>query len=229
MNLIDAPVTAFKDDRFGHAKLAHALADYIADSRSDSGSIIAVAGSWGSGKSGILNLLIQVFQDRSLRDVASAKSGISPIFVRFEPWLVGSRDVLIAALFGQLANAIGKIRESDLPLTKADRRRFRIAVEHFRQKLMKFCELASIASAAAAPFDASGGAAVASLLTGAGGGLLKKMVAGERSLEEEPICVARAQRRSGNHRDLIRVVDSGVSFRWHLSSLCEGGPLRQPR
>src|SRR5690606_7194714 len=65
---------------------------------------IGLEGQWGSGKSSLVNLIIHELGQ--LED-----SGI-PTVVKFEPWLIGSRDALISSFFEELARTTGQMRHS---------------------------------------------------------------------------------------------------------------------
>ena len=53
----DSPLTDPKDDVLGHAKYASHLAESILAMKPEDGLTIAINGSWGSGKSSVLNFI----------------------------------------------------------------------------------------------------------------------------------------------------------------------------
>jgi hypothetical protein len=73
--------------------------------RQSSGVVIGITGPWGSGKSSILNLLVE--QLKVKHDDA--------LVVRFDPWLVQGRNDLIAEFFGEL---IGTIKSDEKRFAK---------------------------------------------------------------------------------------------------------------
>jgi hypothetical protein len=184
VSLLDLPVSSFDEDRFEHRRIAEALADYIHDPSSELGSAIAVTGGWGTGKSGILNLLVATFQERSMKPDDGTRR-FKPIFIWFRPWLIGSKDALIASLFGQLVTAIGGLTEGELPLGDIRRPALRAAIQRLRERVINFSEIASITSGAVANFDTTGTAAVFSMFSRTAGSVIKKITRGKRSLEKE--------------------------------------------
>lgn len=53
----DTPITCPDDDKFGHGAFADNIAVCISKMQSPSGNVIAVHGSWGSGKSSVINMV----------------------------------------------------------------------------------------------------------------------------------------------------------------------------
>lgn len=94
----DRPLGPRDKDRLGFSAVAERLAKVIVDEASESGFVIGLEGAWGSGKSSLLNLVVA-----NLRSKTESKR---PIIVEFQPWVVGERDGLLTALFGELAAAI---------------------------------------------------------------------------------------------------------------------------
>ena len=95
----DRPISIADDDRLGFAPVAEHLAGIILDQSAKDGMVFGIEGKWGSGKSTLINLTMA-----SLRQAAQA-----PEIIEFSPWLVGSRDDLLAHLFDELATAAAKI------------------------------------------------------------------------------------------------------------------------
>lgn len=75
----------------------------------DAGLVVAVEGSWGCGKTTLLNMVEALLR----KDPAELR----PVVVRFNPWLIGERD----ALLGEFLSSIGKSLE--LPDYAADGKR----------------------------------------------------------------------------------------------------------
>ncbi|MEK0082857.1 KAP family P-loop NTPase fold protein [Benzoatithermus flavus] len=90
----ERPIGDPEDDRLGRAEFAARLARMLVDpdTRAASGIVVGVTGSWGSGKSSLLNLL------------ARAITGRWPdaVVVRFDPWLVSGRDDLVRSFLKDL-------------------------------------------------------------------------------------------------------------------------------
>lgn len=88
-------------DRLGFRSVGERLADAIANPSHTEGLVIGVEGAWGSGKSSLIALSVDALTKLEIDK--------RPAIVDFRPWLVGSRDALLAALFIDLQRAIAKI------------------------------------------------------------------------------------------------------------------------
>jgi hypothetical protein len=95
----DRPIKTAAEDRLGFAPVARRLAEVILDQSAQDGLVFGIEGEWGSGKSTLINLAIS-----ALRHASPA-----PEIIEYSPWLVGSRDDLLAHLFDELAAAACKI------------------------------------------------------------------------------------------------------------------------
>lgn len=83
MSLNDDPIKTREEDLLGHYDIAKELADWVIDDQGYATSeVYGLVGGWGTGKSGVLNLLEQEIKDR----YAGA------IVVRFNPWLITGRE-----------------------------------------------------------------------------------------------------------------------------------------
>lgn len=99
----DRPLEPSGEDKLGFRLLARELAISLVEYSANSGFVVGIEGAWGTGKSSLVNLTldeIEAFGDRA-------------ICVRFAPWLVGSRDTLLEALFSELELAIAKIKDRE--------------------------------------------------------------------------------------------------------------------
>lgn len=99
----DAPIAAPGDDRFGRARWAHRIARTIAAQRDPASLVVGVYGSWGDGKTSVLNFL-----EAALREM----DGVVP--VRFNPWRLGDEAEMLRGFFATLADAL----DEELPTTK---------------------------------------------------------------------------------------------------------------
>ena len=103
----DRPIGPDDNDELGFAPIATRIAEAIVSQSADGGFVMAIEGPWGSGKSSLLNLV-----DHSLSGFDRA--GKNKV-IRFEPWLVGDRDALLAQLFAEIANAVDEIESEENP------------------------------------------------------------------------------------------------------------------
>ena len=53
----DKPIKLPDEDKFGFKPLAETIADMISNMKSPEGTVIAINGQWGSGKSSLINLI----------------------------------------------------------------------------------------------------------------------------------------------------------------------------
>ncbi|NOJ39820.1 P-loop NTPase fold protein [Bradyrhizobium australiense] len=91
----DAPLKAIKDDEFGLAEISRSLSQILATRISADGYVLGLEGTWGSGKSTLANFVAEQLTQYD-----------EHVVIRFEPWLIGEKNALIAAFFGQLAQQI---------------------------------------------------------------------------------------------------------------------------
>ena len=87
----DRPIENPEADRLGFAEIAENLAKSVVSNGARKGFVIGIEGKWGSGKSSILNLLAAHL--RKVEDIT---------VLRFDPWVVGDRDSMVAALMGRV-------------------------------------------------------------------------------------------------------------------------------
>ena len=100
----DASLSDLRDDKLGFRSIAFKIADAIAGIAGDRSFILGLEGQWGSGKSSLLALA-----EARLSELPLAEA---PTIIRFEPWLIGNRDGLLAYLFTELAKSIVAVEAS---------------------------------------------------------------------------------------------------------------------
>ncbi len=86
--------------------LVETIASQIAATKTEESVTIALNAPWGTGKSSFLNLLC----NRLLEDESK------PIVIRFNPWLYGSVEQLVLALFDDIRRAIQRDSKTDAAL-----------------------------------------------------------------------------------------------------------------
>ncbi len=89
-----------EEDLLGHANFAKYLADSICKMAFPEGFVIAVYGSWNSGKSTLLNFLVHYLQQKPDEE--------QPIIVPFNPWLFSGHQDITRRFFEQLENVLSK-------------------------------------------------------------------------------------------------------------------------
>ena len=95
----DRPIADPGEDRFGIDPFAQALADSIRKMKSPEGTVIALNGPWGSGKSSAVNLVLHHVKD------ATAKGELAVI--NFACWWFRGEEALALAFFRELYAGIG--------------------------------------------------------------------------------------------------------------------------
>ncbi|GLR83868.1 KAP family P-loop NTPase fold protein [Bradyrhizobium iriomotense] len=91
----DSPLQSLEDDEFGLAEITLSISRILATRISADGYVLGLEGAWGSGKSTLANFIAEQLAKYN-----------EHVVVRFEPWLIGERNALIAAFLGQLAQKI---------------------------------------------------------------------------------------------------------------------------
>lgn len=100
----DHPISPeHKEDRLGFRSVASTLASSLLTQTTSHGMVVSIEGVWGSGKSSLVNLLIDELKKNQERASET---------VRFEPWLVGDRDGMLVELMSDLASAVEAIQAS---------------------------------------------------------------------------------------------------------------------
>ena len=92
----DTPISDPNDDQFDVNPFARTLADSIAAMKAPNGTVIAINGPWGSGKSSVINLILHHLEKN--RDVT---------VVNFRPWWFAGVESLTVAFFSELKSALG--------------------------------------------------------------------------------------------------------------------------
>ena len=101
----DSSLVDPEKDILGHANFAKYLADSICKMTFPEGFVIAVYGSWNSGKSTLLNFVVHYLQQKPEEE--------KPIIVPFNPWLFSGHENITRRFFEQLQNVLSK--ESSVP------------------------------------------------------------------------------------------------------------------
>jgi hypothetical protein len=94
----DAPLGLLGEDEFGLSEMVEGFASILATRTPVSGYTIGIEGPWGSGKSTFANFVaerLRQYEDH--------------IIIRFEPWLIGEKSLLIASFLGQFASEVDRL------------------------------------------------------------------------------------------------------------------------
>lgn len=91
-NLDDVPISTPEEDRFGFDPFAKAISDCIHSVVTPLGSVVAIYGPWGSGKSSVINL-VRYHLSKDAPDLA---------VISFPAWMYRTEDALAVGLFKEL-------------------------------------------------------------------------------------------------------------------------------
>ncbi|BBC02704.1 MULTISPECIES: KAP family P-loop NTPase fold protein [Bradyrhizobium] len=95
----DAPIKQPAEDRFGIDPFAQALASSIRKIKAPEGTVIALNGPWGSGKSSAVNLILHHLKDAVAADEIA--------IVNFACWWFRGEEALALAFFRELYAGLG--------------------------------------------------------------------------------------------------------------------------
>lgn len=99
MTSLDFPITSSTEDSLGRDGLALALSQEIARLDARRGAVVAITGTWGSGKSSLLNL------------TAAHLVGEDVDVLEFNPWLYTGAEHLAATFLAELANRLEPVAQ----------------------------------------------------------------------------------------------------------------------
>jgi len=91
----DNPIGSRAEDRLGRTGFADHLAVALRGASADQGLVVALVGSWGSGKTSILNMVREQLSNAPSRTVLT-----------FNPWMFSGTEQLVGAFFQQLAGQL---------------------------------------------------------------------------------------------------------------------------
>ncbi len=98
----DLPIKSSKDDLLTRASFSRALADAILSYNNKDSVVTALFGSWGSGKSSVVNMVLERIEEVSSSMVAAGQ----PIIVKFNPWNYSDQNQLVGQFFRALSVAL---------------------------------------------------------------------------------------------------------------------------
>jgi len=105
----DQAILSIDDDKLERTKYAESIANGILNWSSKESLCMALHGPWGSGKTSIINLCLQIINDRAQYLEESKR----PIIVKFQPWLISGQEKLIKAFLLRLKNVLNQNSTSD--------------------------------------------------------------------------------------------------------------------
>lgn len=132
-------------DRLGFEALAKRLAGILTNTTIGDSLVVGLEGRWGSGKSSLLGKIET--------ELVQIRSDYPHSLIHFRPWLIGSRDALLTALFTDLSAAIDSITADRGNATRSTKAKATKAIDATRDfaaalgKLGGVIELAGTATA----------------------------------------------------------------------------------
>jgi predicted KAP-like P-loop ATPase len=117
----DRPLTDPRSDLFGYSVLARHLAEALAANPAGDAVVVAIHGSWGLGKSTLLNFVLHYTSELG--------EDTRPYVVRFNPWWFSGSEDLVARFFDALEVGLGRIRSLRVRRAASKLRRFADRIE----------------------------------------------------------------------------------------------------
>lgn len=96
----DRPIPDRASDKLERRSFAEALAKAVRGWQGRDSLVIAIYGSWGTGKSSIKNMVLEDLRQQAGESV--------PTIAEFNPWQFANREQLMEAFFDQIGLALGK-------------------------------------------------------------------------------------------------------------------------
>lgn len=97
----DTPINNRDKDKYSYSRLAERIADCICSANAeDSSFTIGISGSWGSGKTSLINLVESELSDRKSHNLNV------PVVLRFNPWRFNSQEQLLTEFFSALSSKL---------------------------------------------------------------------------------------------------------------------------
>src|SRR5438552_9839021 len=104
----DSPIETAKNDKLGRKTFAQALARALAGFSGQDSFVVGIHGKWGTGKSSILNLLVEQIE----KDNISRTDGEKLYAMRFNQWNFSDQNQLVFQFMRQFrAHMNGNQRE----------------------------------------------------------------------------------------------------------------------
>lgn len=95
----DIPLKHPSEDALGYAPFAKQLADVVMRMIPHDGLVMSINGSWGAGKSTVLNFMIHYLEQEQEEK--------RPLIIRFNPWWFSGQEDLTRLLIGQIRARLG--------------------------------------------------------------------------------------------------------------------------
>lgn len=100
----DQPIKSSKEDILGRQSFSQSLGNAILSYKEKESIAIGLHGTWGSGKTSIINMVLEYIENESAKQNDEKK----PIVMRFNPWNYSDQNQLVAQFFIQLSAALNR-------------------------------------------------------------------------------------------------------------------------
>lgn len=101
----DRPIQSVRDDRLNRSIFSKYLARCILDHHDINSTVLGLYGDWGSGKTSIINLVLEELNAASVNMEDKEK----PIVLNFSPWSYSGQNQLIYSFFRRLSSALRNV------------------------------------------------------------------------------------------------------------------------
>lgn len=113
MFISDRPINSMESDFLGRAPFAGSLGEAMLAYEDTESLVVGLYGSWGSGKTSIINLLTEYINGTGLPGKSKG-----PVLVNFNPWYFSGQDQIIPQFFGHLASALKEDRRESASILR---------------------------------------------------------------------------------------------------------------
>ncbi len=100
----DSPISKLDEDKLGRTEFAINLGNRIMDYDpvNYENLVIGIAGEWGSGKSSLMNMVLNHIENEFIYS-DKVENDEKPIIMRFNPWRFSNQDQLISQFFNEMS------------------------------------------------------------------------------------------------------------------------------
>jgi predicted KAP-like P-loop ATPase len=161
----DRPIKHLSEDLLDRKTLAKFIGEAILKSQTKDSLVIGLLGEWGSGKTSLVNMIVEHIGNIS----NSYEPEEKPVIVDFNPWIFSEQNQLIDQFFNQLSLSLGRIDYSS-NLKKASN-----SLKNYAKMFKPLTYVPSIGQAASIALDAC---EVVAEATKSSGELLEKDLSG---------------------------------------------------
>lgn len=105
----DSPITKLDEDSLGRDNFAINLGDRIIEHKSPNNEnlVIGIAGEWGSGKSSLMNMVLDHIEKEYINS-NELNDNEKPIIMCFNPWRFSNQDQLLYQFFYEMGLLLGR-------------------------------------------------------------------------------------------------------------------------